>query len=143
MTLTRCVLPRWSAHVNGFTLPHFMFWCNTPVVHASAACVSRPSPPPPATAAADADAATAPPAATVLCFRDAMLLPYCDRWFTLWGLLPLLATYAALLLLSPAWLLLAAPPVKRTVQRALLGSYSYAGAKTARTLFRIHAAGEP
>jgi len=32
---------------------------------------------------------------------------------------------------------------QKTVQRALLGSYSYAGAKTARTLFRIHAAGEP
>ena len=36
-------------------------------------------------------------------------------------------------------LLLAAPPVKRAAQRALLGSYSYAGSKTARTRFRTHA----
>lgn len=153
-SLLSCMLPRWSSLVHGFTLPHFMFWCNTPVVHASAACVGRPPPPvsvrlcrsaaaaaaATSTAAAATSTAAAPPTAlttpTTLRFRDAMLLPYCDRWFTLWGLLPLLA-YASLLLFAPlAWLLLAAPPLKRAAQRSLLGSYSYAGAKTARTVFR-------
>ena len=136
-SLLACVLPRWSGHVQGFTLPHFMFWCNTPIVHASAACVGRPH----SSAVTDAiDAATATPPAA-LRFRDAMLLPHCDRWFTLWGLLPLLAIYIGLVLVSPAWVLLAVPPIKRAAQRHLLGSYSYAGSKTARTIFRIHAVG--
>jgi hypothetical protein len=29
------LLPWWSAHARCFTIPHFMGWCNTPVVHAS------------------------------------------------------------------------------------------------------------
>jgi len=40
------------------------------------------------------------------------------RWYTLYGLLPLLATYLGLVLLSPAWLLLAAPPLKRATYQA-------------------------
>ena len=37
LSLLLWLLPWWSAHVGAFTVPHFMGWCNTPVVHASCA----------------------------------------------------------------------------------------------------------
>jgi len=122
-SLLACLLPRWSAHVGGFTMPHFMFWCNIPIVHASAACV-------------DIDATATTGHGPALRFRDAMLLPHGGRWFTLYGLLPLVAAYVGVALFSlPVWLLLALPPLKRAAQRLLLGRYSYGGSRTATTRF--------
>ncbi len=140
------VLPHWSRHVRAFTLPHFMCWCNVPIMHASAACIGGAVPG--ASAGVAGPSTTVPTAvrrseaaasATTMRFRDAMLLPYADRWLMLWGLLPLVLVYLALPLLAPLWLLLAVPPVKRAARRLLLGSYSYAGSRAARTRFRTRA----
>ncbi len=35
MALSRWLLPKWSPEYGAFTLPHFMGWCNIPVIHKS------------------------------------------------------------------------------------------------------------
>jgi len=115
------LLPRWSPGVKAFTVPHFMGWCNTPVVHSS--CAARRG------------GATA-----ALRFQDRMLLPFSDRLWTLHGLLPICAIYITLLLAAlPAAVPLAAlavPSFRDWVVGLLQSSYSYPGDTTA--LVTVH-----
>lgn len=105
------LLPWWSAHVGAFTVPHFMGWCNTPVVHRSAAASGVGG----------------------FRFQDRQLLPFSDRWWSLWGLLPMLGFYLSCLLLLPAIsIALAFPPTGRFLARLIRsGGYSCDGAASA------------
>ena len=78
------LLPKWSASLveseddrggGCFTLPHFMGWCNIPVVHHSFAGQLRS-------------------------FNDRMVVPMLcsDRWYTGYGLIPILGLYSLFLL---------------------------------------------
>jgi short subunit dehydrogenase-like uncharacterized protein len=117
------LLPWWSRGVGAFTVPHFMGWCNTPVVHAS--CAATPG-----------------RQANEMRFSDRMLLPIPHPWWSLWGLLPVLVVYIACILASPAILLLVAiPPVRRWALRSLEATYTYAGSEQAQVTVRTRVTG--
>lgn len=81
LALVRWLLPRWSPEFGAFTIPHFMGWCNIPVVYNSHA------------------------SAINCTFHDRMALPNSQNCpMTGYGLLQTLVLYAILLVLSP-WVL--------------------------------------
>lgn len=103
----------WSPQVGSFTLPHFMAWCNVPVLHR-------------------AYGGEGP-----LRFLDRQQLPIPSAWWNLWHLLPILMIYASFCIGFPLLFLAASlPPARRWAQRILL-TYSYAG--DADTSFTIKA----
>mmetsp|Transcript_47868 Transcript_47868/g.53585 ORF Transcript_47868/g.53585 Transcript_47868/m.53585 type:complete len:490 (+) Transcript_47868:195-1664(+) len=75
------LLPRWSPEFGAFTLPHFMGWCNIPVVHNSLGSV-------------------------IDCvYHDRIAVPYSRECLgTGYGLLQILCIYAILLMVIP-WFL--------------------------------------
>ena len=79
------LLPWWSAHVGAFTVPHFMGWCNTPVIHSSCAALGTGG----------------------LRYQDRQLLS--SSLLSLYGLVPLVFSYTVVLALAPfalPWLLM-------------------------------------
>jgi short subunit dehydrogenase-like uncharacterized protein len=75
------LLPRWSPEFGAFTLPHFMGWCNIPVIYNSHASFIDCT------------------------FHDRMAVPYCrDCPATGYGLLQTLVLYFVLLVMAP-WFL--------------------------------------
>jgi len=112
LSLLRWLMPWWSAHVGAFTVPHFMGWCNTPVVHASCAALGSGG------------------------------IRYQDRQFlsrsplSLYGLIPLVLLYAMAPLLLLAVPVILLPPVRRRLIALLEDSYSYKG--SLETYTKVH-----
>ena len=79
--LVRWLLPRWSPEFGAFTIPHFMGWCNIPVVYNSHGSVIDCT------------------------FHDRMALPYSQNCpISGYGLMQTLLLYTILLVVSP-WFL--------------------------------------
>jgi len=95
----------WSPQAGCFTLAHFMFWCNVPVVHRSFGARG----------------------ANPLRFRDREQLPMPVAWWNLWHLLPALGLYAAIGLALPLFYLAALLPPLRAAAERWLAAYSYQG----------------
>ena len=83
LALVRWLLPKWSPEFGAFTLPHFMGWCNIPVIYDSHN-------------------------SSIDCtFHDRMAVPYCrDCPATGYGLLQTLVLYFVLLVMAPLFLCL-------------------------------------
>ena len=69
------LLPRWSNEFGAFTVPHFMGWCNIPVVHNSFA-------------------------GKIGVFNDRMALPM-SEWWTGYGFIQTVMIYAVLVVMAP------------------------------------------
>lgn len=114
LSLLLWLLPWWSTGVGAFTIPHFMGWCNTPVVHASCAALGTGG----------------------LRYQDRQLLGGGGP-LSLYGLLPVAFTYMiALALALPfavcALALALAPPLRRALAGVLVAAgYSYHGSREA------------
>jgi len=139
MSLFLWVLPWWSSQVNSFTIPHFMGWCNAPVVHASYAA-ERSSKGEgglvyyQVSAAAGPQASHPPqPSATPPAEQDRQLLPNSDRWWAGRGLVLVCGVYMLVLALAPViFIAVAIPPVRSRLIRKLEQSYSYEGSETSQ-----------
>ena len=115
LSLLRWLMPWWSAHVGAFTVPHFMGWCNTPVVHASCAALGSGG----------------------IRYQDRQILSRSP--LSLYGLIPLVLLYAMapLLLLGVPLILL--PPVRMHTCTSAYTCTTVA----ARRASHPHAAGAP
>lgn len=80
LSLVRWLLPRWSPEFGAFTIPHFMGWCNIPVVHNSSSSID-------------------------CIYHDRMALPYTQGCLgTGYGLLQTLLLYSVFLAIAPFFL---------------------------------------
>jgi len=118
MSLFLWVLPWWSSQVNSFTIPHFMGWCNAPVVHASYAAER-----------------SSKGEGGLVYYQDRQLLPNSDRWWAGRGLVLVCGVYMLVLALAPViFIAVAIPPVRSRLIRKLEQSYSYEGSETSQVV---------
>lgn len=102
-SLIRWLLPRWSPEFGAFTLPHFMGWCNIPVIHNSyCSSVAKIA------AEEDGEGGDNNNSMIIDCiYHDRVAVPYSQGYLsTGYGLLQTMIVYAILLIGTPWFLCL-------------------------------------
>merc|ERR1712166_354525 len=126
-SLIQWLLPRWSSEFGAFTLPHFMGWCNIPVIHNSY-CSSVAK-----TAAEEEEGGGDSNSMIIDCiYHDRVAVPFSQGCLgTGYGLLQTLIVYTILLLGTPLFLcfqiFVAFVPSTAVILLKLFDSLQYSG----------------
>ena len=126
-SLIQWLLPRWSSEFGAFTLPHFMGWCNIPVIHNSY-CSSVAK-----TAAEEEEGGGDSNSMIIDCiYHDRVAVPFSQGCLgTGYGLLQTLIVYTILLIGTPLFLcfqiFVAFVPFTAVILLKLFDSLQYSG----------------